>query len=198
MKAMHWLAVMTMTMAITGALAADDPAAPQPASDASTAPAAEPAATPAAAPADTPAAAPAETAVEPAPASAAVPAPAPASAAAASATGTVIFFRPSRFMGAAMGFIVREGTSELGKLRNGTFFTIQAPAGVHHYVVHSESKDELTVEVEAGETYYVQGALGMGLMVGRPNISPSDAAAFEAVKGKLKEAKPLNGAKSAD
>ena len=101
-------------------------------------------------------------------------------------------------MGAAMGFIVREGTSELGKLRNGTFFMIQAPVGVHHYVVHSESKDELTVEVEAGETYYVQGALGMGLMVGRPNISPSDAAAFEAVKDKLKQAKPLNGAKSSD
>jgi len=190
MKTMHWLAVMTMTMAITGALAADDPAVPQPASDASAAPAAELAV----APADSPAAAPAEAAVAPAPALA----PAPASAAAASATGTVIFFRPSRFMGAAMGFIVREGTSELGKLRNGTFFTIQAPAGVHHYVVHSESKDELTVEVEAGETYYVQGALGMGLMVGRPNISPSDAAAYEAVKGKLKEAKPLKGDKTTE
>jgi hypothetical protein len=120
------------------------------------------------------------------------PAPTPTSVAAESpATGTVTFLRPRKFAGSAVGFIVREGTTELGKLRNGTFFVAHPAPGVHEYVVHSESKDVLRLEIEAGETYYVQGTLGMGLMVGRPNLSPSDATAFDAIKDKLKEATPL-------
>lgn len=49
-----------------------------------------------------------------------------------------------------------------------------------------EAKDVLNLEIEPGETYYVVGSVSMGLMVGRPNIAPSDAA-FEAAKPKLKE-----------
>jgi hypothetical protein len=37
--------------------------------------------------------------------------------------------------------------------------------------------------------YYVSGSLSMGVMVGRPNLTPSDAAAFEAVRAKLKMSK---------
>lgn len=106
---------------------------------------------------------------------------------AAQGTGTVIFFRPSKFMGAAVGFKVREGLTELGKLRSGTYFVVHVTPGTHEYTVHSESKDVLTMEVEAGETYYVQGSIGMGIMAGRPNIAPSNAAAFEAIKAKLKD-----------
>lgn len=113
--------------------------------------------------------------------------PAPAADAAAS-KATIIFFRPSKFLGAAVGFKVREGTTELGRLRNGKYFVIQVDPGTHVYTVHSEAKDVLTLEVEAGQTYYVQGAIGMGILAGRPNISPSDAATFEALKPKLKDA----------
>jgi hypothetical protein len=127
-----------------------------------------------------------------APATAAEPAPAPAAAPASGATtGTVIFFRPSRFAGAAMGFKVRENNVELGKLRNAKYFVLKVAPGTHEYVVHSETKDTLVLEVEAGETYYVEGKLGMGIVAGRPNLSPSDQAAFEAAKPKLKEVAPL-------
>jgi hypothetical protein len=54
--------------------------------------------------------------------------------------------------------------------------------------VHSEAKDVLTIEVEAGETYYVKGTIGAGILAGRPNLSPSDAATFEGLKAKLKDA----------
>ena len=50
----------------------------------------------------------------------------------------------------------------------------------------------LTIDADPGETYYVQGSVGMGLMVGRPNLAPSDQAAFEAVKAKLKEVTPMS------
>ncbi len=106
--------------------------------------------------------------------------------------GTIIFFRPRKMLGAAVGFKVREGETELGKLRNGTFFALKVAPGSHQYVVHSETEDVLTMEVEAGETYFVQGALGMGIVAGRPNLSPSDRATFESMKDKLKEKAPLS------
>lgn len=118
-------------------------------------------------------------------------APVPTAVASADATGTVVFFRPSKFIGAAIGYKVREGTTELGKLRNGKFFSLHVKPGTHEYVVHSETKDKLVLEVEAGQTYYVMGTLGAGILAGRPNLSPSDQAAFEAAKPKLKEVAPL-------
>jgi hypothetical protein len=104
----------------------------------------------------------------------------------------VVFFRPSKFVGAAVGFKVRENDVELGKLRNGNYFAIEVEPGQHSYVVHSEAKDVTTIEAEAGETYFLSGSLNFGVVAGRPNLSPSDAAAFEAVLPKLKKSKPLD------
>lgn len=126
-----------------------------------------------------------------APASAATSATASMIGAVPEGKGQVVFFRPSKFMGAAVGFIVREGQVELGKLRNGNYFVAAVEPGTHQYIVHSEAKDILTLEVEAGETYYVQGSIAMGVMAGRPNLSPSDRATFDAVASKLKPSKPL-------
>jgi hypothetical protein len=103
--------------------------------------------------------------------------------------GQIVFFRPSKFAGAAVGFKVREGSTELGKLRSGKYFVASVDPGTHEYTVHSESEDVLTMEVESGETYYVQGTLTMGVMVGRPNLSPSDEATFNGMADKLKLAK---------
>jgi len=103
--------------------------------------------------------------------------------------GQIVFYRPSKMMGAAIGFKVREGETELGKLRNGKYFVAAVEPGVHEYKVHGETKDAMTLEIEAGETYYVQGTLGMGIVAGRPNLSPSDEATFMGMSKKLKLAK---------
>lgn len=133
------------------------------------------------------------------PASTAAPAPAPAPAAKAPAAapaamaapsagkGRIVFFRERKFKGAAVSFKVREGVQEIGKLSSGTFFIVEVPAGPHAFTVHSEAKDVLNLEVEPGETYYVMGSISLGLMVGRPNLAPSNEAAFTAVKGNLKD-----------
>jgi hypothetical protein len=105
--------------------------------------------------------------------------------------GQIVFFRPSKFVGGAIGYKVREGETELGKLSNGSFFVHVAEPGAHAYVVHSEAKDVLNIEVEAGETYFVVGGVTMGVLAGRPNLSPSDQATFTAIAAKLKPAKPL-------
>lgn len=152
-----------------------------PASAPQAAPAAE-----AAAPAAAPDAAVAEAA---APAAEAAPAAAPAAAgpigAAPADKAQIVFFRPSKFAGSAIGFKVREGQTELGKLRSGKYFVAVVEPGQHRYTVHSEAEDVLNMEVEAGETYYVQGTLNMGFLVGRPNLSPSDANTFNGMAKKL-------------
>ncbi|KQR13140.1 MULTISPECIES: DUF2846 domain-containing protein [Xanthomonas] len=100
----------------------------------------------------------------------------------------IVFFRPSKFAGGAVGFKVREGETELGKLRSGKYFVALVQPGTHQYAVHSEKKDILNIEVEAGETYYVQGGITMGILAGRPNLSPSDQATFEGMAAKLERA----------
>lgn len=100
--------------------------------------------------------------------------------------GQVVFFRPSKLVGAAVSYKVREGETELGKLGNGRYFVHVADPGAHAYDVHSEVRDILNMEIDPGETYYVIGSLSVGVAVGRPNISPSDKAAFDQVAGKLK------------
>ena len=105
--------------------------------------------------------------------------------------GQVVFFREKKFAGAAINYKVREGEVELGKLSSGSYFVHATEPGAHEYTVHSEAKDILNLEVEAGETYYVIGGISMGFMAGRPNLSPSDQATFDGMSGKLKPAKPI-------
>ncbi|HEY0333878.1 MAG TPA: DUF2846 domain-containing protein [Stenotrophomonas sp.] len=97
----------------------------------------------------------------------------------------IVFFRPSKFVGGAFGFKVREGDNELGKLRSGKYFVSLVDPGHHQYTVHSEAKDVLDLEVEAGETYFVMGSMNMGVLSGRPNLAPSDEATFSGMASKL-------------
>ena len=112
---------------------------------------------------------------------------APAADAAGGGTGTVIFFREKKFAGSAIRYKVRENGVELCKLQSGTYCKIDVPAGKHEYVVHSEAKDVLTLEVESGETYYVIGGITVGVFAGHPNLSPSDKATYEGMLPKLKD-----------
>jgi hypothetical protein len=100
--------------------------------------------------------------------------------------GQIVFFREKKFAGSAVRYKVREGDNELGKLSSGVYFVHTAEPGAHEYTVHSEAKDVLNLEVEEGETYYVIGSITMGILAGRPNLSPSDADTFNAMSAKLK------------
>lgn len=112
---------------------------------------------------------------------------APAAEAAGGATGTVVFFREKKMMGAAISFKVRENGVELCKLGSGKFCTVTVPVGKHEFVTQTEQKDKLTLEVESGETYYVQATISMGLMAGNGNLAPSTKEVFEGMKSKLKD-----------
>lgn len=92
--------------------------------------------------------------------------------------GQVVFFRPGSLMGAALGCTVHEGTKQVARLGSGKFYVVAVEPGTHTYNTPGEAKDEITLEVEAEETYFVRCNIGMGVMAGRANLSPSDREAF--------------------
>jgi hypothetical protein len=104
----------------------------------------------------------------------------------ADGTAQLVFFRPWKFAGGGVTFKVREGDRALGTLASGRYFVVDVPPGTHSYVVHSESKDVLDLEVEAGEVYYVKGSMSMGVLVGHPNIALANEDEFAAAQKKLK------------
>ena len=113
--------------------------------------------------------------------------------------GQVIFFRPFG-PGMALNPMVREDTTDVGRVGTSSYFIYVVDPGQHAFSVKSEATDTLHMEVDPGETYYVEETIGMGVLVGRPHLSPSDAAAFAKMKGlKLShpaEPKPSEAAKS--
>lgn len=92
--------------------------------------------------------------------------------------GQVVFYRTSS-MGMLVSCRVREGDTVVNRLPPGKYFIHQTTPGPHDYNVRSEARDNLRIEVEEGETHYVRCAIGMGIGVGRPNISPQNRADFD-------------------
>ena len=92
--------------------------------------------------------------------------------------GQVVFYR-SGMMGALVSCRVREGETVVNRLPPGKYFVHQTTPGAHEYNVRSEARDSLRLEVEEGETYYVRCAIGMGIGVGRPNLSPQNREDFD-------------------
>jgi hypothetical protein len=110
------------------------------------------------------------------------------------AKGQIIFYRPPG--SGPLGCMVREGEGpaevHLSKLTGKKYFAHYADPGVHRYWAKNLSKDGITLEVEAGETYFVKCEIAIGMMSSNPNLSPSTLADFEAVKDKL-EPMPIQG-----
>jgi hypothetical protein len=102
--------------------------------------------------------------------------------------GQVVFFRRSAFKAIAMTYSVREGDKVVGTLGNGSYFVLTADPGPHEYRVISDIRDVLHMEVEAGETHYVQEIADIGVFVGKVTLAPSDADTFKGMKLKARPA----------
>ena len=96
----------------------------------------------------------------------------------------VVFWRPGTIIGGALGCTVHEGQGKVGteiaRLGAGKYWVIVADPGKHTYWTTGEATDTLNMELEPDETYFVRCSIGMGVMSGRAQVSPSDRAAFVA------------------
>lgn len=76
-------------------------------------------------------------------------------------------------MGGAIKCTVREDGKMVGRVGPNRYYVIDAEPGVHTFTAKSEATDAVTIQVEADETAFVKCKIAMGLMVGRPNLSPA-------------------------
>jgi microcystin-dependent protein len=106
--------------------------------------------------------------------------------------GQVVFFRPGG-MGSAIKCTVRENGQMVGRVGPNRYYVIDAEPGVHTYTAKSEATDAVTVQVEPDETAFVRCKIAMGMMVGRPNLSPATDLDFAGVK----KVEPMDVAKIA-
>lgn len=94
--------------------------------------------------------------------------------------GQIVFYRTGTIMGAAMGCAVNEKGQKISSLGAGRYFILVTEPGRHEYLVKSEAKDVLALEVEPDETQYAMCKIKMGIMAGRPDLRPSTEAEFKA------------------
>jgi hypothetical protein len=104
--------------------------------------------------------------------------------------GQIVFFRPSRFVGAAISWKLLDGTTVLGKVGNGRYLVVNLEPGPHELVMDFGPKGTLRMEVDPDETYYIECGIEMGAFVNRPDLIPSTKEGFDGISGKLKPAKP--------
>ncbi len=106
--------------------------------------------------------------------------------------GQVVFFRAKSLTGTGQWFNVRENGQVLGKLSNGAYFVQPEPAGPHTYTakLEPELKDKLTLRIDPGQTYFVEGTLTAGLVLSAADLQPSSVETFNKVAAHLSPAPP--------
>lgn len=88
--------------------------------------------------------------------------------------GLVVFYRMSAFKGKAIRFNVNHAEGTLGQLLSGTYLYKYLEPGTHSFFVQGVSldgQDSITMNVEAGKTYFVKGEVLMGWPAGRPKFT---------------------------
>lgn len=106
----------------------------------------------------------------------------------------VVFWRPGTIIGGALGCTAREGAGaqelDVARLGAGKYWVHVTEPGRHDYFAKGEATDRLTIEVEPDETVFVRCSIGMGVMSGRANLSPSTREEFTPRAKKMKSWEP--------
>src|SRR5262249_3180929 len=100
--------------------------------------------------------------------------------------GQLVFFRRHTLLATAQWFNIRENGKALGKLSNGAYFVQVTEPGRHTYSAATELRDHLTLQIDPGETYFVEGTLTKGIVMGEAAIAPSSQEAFNDAAHDLK------------
>ena len=103
---------------------------------------------------------------------------------ASATTGTIVLFREFIAGGTKPPFQIHDGVALLGELANGNYFAVQLPVGIHHLTARGPNFDDLSVEIDSGETYYVACSQGNPSFLS--NCSPSNRSQFDYMKSDLR------------
>jgi hypothetical protein len=106
--------------------------------------------------------------------------------AAQSDRATVYIYRPGSF-GAAVRPNVNANGVPLAEMQAQGYFVYHAAPGELELTAKTEASSSVTLDIKAGQTYYVKGSVGMGFFVGHPHlvIVSNDVGAKEIAECKL-------------
>lgn len=101
--------------------------------------------------------------------------------------GLVYIYRPAKLMGGAIAYEVEANKVLVTHLPAGGYYPYFAKPGEIEFSAQTESKSAVTIDVKAGETYYIKGTIGIGFFVGRPHliVVPREEGAKEIAECKL-------------
>ena len=84
--------------------------------------------------------------------------------------GLVYFYRPSAFFSGGLSYDVKTGETVITTLKNGGYYPYFSAPGEKEFWAKTESKSSVTLDVKAGQTYYIKGEVGVGILVARPHL----------------------------
>ncbi len=101
--------------------------------------------------------------------------------------GLVYLYRPSKGFGGAVSYDVKANGIVVTTLHNGGYYPHFAKPGEIEFLAQTESKSSVTINVKAGQTYYLKGTVGIGFFVGRPHLTvvPAEVGEKEIAECKL-------------
>ena len=86
-------------------------------------------------------------------------------------SAVVYFLRESAFTGGGITYFIFEDATKIGLLKSGSYFIHKATPGKHTYLAETESRAAVTLDIQPGQTYYIEGGVGMGFWAGRPQLT---------------------------
>jgi hypothetical protein len=99
----------------------------------------------------------------------------------------VYIYRPPSFFGAAISYIVYANQLPVVDLHNGGYLPYFSEPGTILFSARTEEQSVAIIAVEAGKSYYLKGAVQMGILMGRPDLQqmPEMIGRVEILKCKL-------------
>jgi len=81
-----------------------------------------------------------------------------------------VFFYRDSMMGAALAPDVRVDGRVIAPMKPGSFFFVDVPAGRHTASASTEADSTVDFTAQEGDTVYISMSIGIGLVVGRPQL----------------------------
>jgi hypothetical protein len=103
----------------------------------------------------------------------------------------VYIYRPNSFVGGAIKYHVAVGDKRIVYLVRGGYFPFLAEPGETEFWARTEARAAATEYLAPGETYYLRGKVGIGVVAGRPKLQFVSA---EEARGELEKCKLLPAA----
>ncbi len=85
--------------------------------------------------------------------------------------GLVYIYRPSKGFGGGISPDVKANGVVITTLYNGGYYPYFAKPGEIEFFAKTESTSSVTLDVKAGQVYYIKGTIGIGFFVGRPHLT---------------------------